>query len=397
VPGPHGIELTIRVEEAWLGFDIDSDLTGPLPLDVGLDHIELGATAGVALDEQGQLVLSVSDTRVDLSTPHLSIAGIEATFLSGLGQGLADVLAAALEGVLDGLAGPLLGDLGLGSLASFEVDMLGTPLTIELGDVATDLDGIGAVLGVGLGTVPADPTGVTLPTAAQAGPRADLAVTVHEGLFQLLLESDLLALLEQDLELNGLLGEVIGLPVTALPGGHLAPADRTGWCLSVVPGEARAARLQDGTRPLAKLLLPDLILDVGVSTPAARCAPWLEASLELELMLELTGGTALGLDLQVRDGTVLAYTPEGDWPEAEIVDGLGGLLDASIGLLGGAFELDLADLLGGGILGTTTGTGTGTGLPLGELAPRILDNEPVLDEHGVPVPGLYVLTLSLWD
>ncbi len=391
-PIEAGIALAIGTADAEIAYTVDSELTGPLPLALSLDALSLGATLGLETDPGGAVSVAVSDPTVALVGPHLQVAGIEAAALAGVADALAAGVSSALEGALAGLAGPLGAGFDLGGLAGFELDLLGTPIAVAIDAVQTDGDGVGVVFDFDLGDEGGENT-VQAPAAAAAHPGSDLALTLHEGMFQLLLQSDLIELLEQDLQLPGIIGDVVGLPITLLPGGHLVPADRTGWCLALDPGAAGVARLQPHTEPFATLLLPDLVLDVGVSTPTLTCLPWLSASLQLEIGLAVTSGTALGVDLTIDDGAVLFYAAEGDWPEAQLVAGLGGLVESVIGLVGGSLELDLADLFGSVGAGTTT---TGA-LPLGDLAPRLLDSEAAIAPDGSPLPGSAVVSVSLWD
>ena len=229
-------------------------------------------------------------------------------------------------------------------------------------------------------------TVVTAPSWIGGG-TADLTLGVHEGLFQMLLASDLLDLLQQDLDLGGVFGTLLGTTIEALPGGYMAPANE-GWCLSIDPGEARVARMQSGTDPLAMLYLPDMTFDVGYNTATTSCSPWLEASVALEIGFVVQGGSTLGLEMNVAEGVIERYESTGNWTEDEVIAGLGGLLEGVMGLVGGQVEFDLADILGGG--------GIGGGL-LGDTSMTILDSEQLDGVDGRPVEGLYRLPIRLWD
>lgn len=375
IPGPDGIDLTVTFRALEVGFDITTSTFGTTPVVLGVDTITLAAGVTVAVDADGNLAIEISDTALTLGTPIVVIGAIEPTVLetwaSGLTAGLGDLLSGVFDiGVL------LLGDVVV-PFTGLDTDILGFPLSLSLDDVGTDVDGLGILLGVDLGTPP--PGALAVPTRVEAGPSSDLAVSVHEGLFQGLLGSDLLSLLDLDLELPGILGEVVALPVSALPGGDQLPTERTGMCLSLVPGDARVARLKPELAPLAVLTLPDARVTVGVSTDAGDCAPWIDASLAVEAAFDAEG-TVLAARFAVVDGAVLAYAAEGEFDEDEIVGGLGALVDVATTLLGTSFAIDLSTLFSGI-----------EGSPIGEFAPRILDARAGSSE------GTVVLGVSLWD
>jgi hypothetical protein len=376
-PGPEGLALLVHIEQLSLRYDIVTDTLGTLPLELGFDELALGATVTLGLDADGALAVGLTGTELQLGTPVLEVAGLDPDiledWLGSLLQGLSDLLG----GLLDAALATLLGDLSL-PLPEIELpeDLLGFPLVLQLGAVSTDDDGVAAALTVDVGLPPAVPLAV--PTLAEAGPGADLALAVHEGLLQGLLSSDLLTLLDLDLELPGFLGEAVALPLGALPGGEQLPTDRTGMCLALAPSELGLARLQDDLSPLATILMPDVRVTVGVSSGLARCVPWLEASLAVRVALE-ADGTTIGTAFEVVDGAVLSYAAEGEFSEDELVGGLGGLVDVATSLLGGSLAFDLADLLGGDTL------------PLGDLQPRLLEAKPGATD------GVSIVTLSLWD
>jgi hypothetical protein len=212
---------------------------------------------------------------------------------------------------------------------------------------------------------------------------------LHEGLVDLMASDTVLGMMSQSIDLSGSFGEILGSGIRALPGGDDAP-DGDGWCLSMEPGEAHVARLQEGIEPLAVIYLPDLQVDVGIMD-GSHCETWLLASLALEVGLEVTDGTQLGLDLEIGDGAVLSYGSTDDWTEAEVIDGLGSYLEVMIGLLGSSFELDLADLLGG------FGDSGGLGDVMGDLAIALVDSTAMTDENDLVVEGLYAVSIDLWE
>jgi len=146
-------------------------------------------------------------------------------------------------------------------------------------------------------------------------------------------------------------------------------------------------RLADGLDPMATVVLPEVVLDIGVSVPGDSCMHWLDATIAMEADLAVTSGTALGFDLRIVDGTVDHYATTDDWDEREVIDGLGTLIDAATSLLGSSLQLDLLDLLGG--LGELDA--------LGEVQPRLVDQQPVVTQRGEVVPGLKILSVSIWD
>lgn len=372
---PAGLDLAVAYDRMVWDFLLDSSLTGPVPVTLGLDRVEFGVLATLGLDGAGGLAVGLSDTTVALGDPVLEIGGLDPALLESLAGGLTAGLATAVEGALD-LGALLLGGLSLPVL-SLDTELLGMPLSLSLSGVGTDDDGVGATLAIDLGL--AAPVAARVPELAQIDPRADLGIALHEGLLQGLLQSDLLSLLALDLQLPGLLAEIVALPLAGLPGGEQLPADRTAICLGLDPGAHRLARFGEDLGDLGTLVLPDVALSIGVSSPGLTCAPWLDASLALEVALRLDG-TAVTPVLEVVDGAVLAYAADGDFEEDLIVGGLGALVDSSLSLLGGSLTFDLSDLLASGETG------------LGALAPRPLDLAPV---DGAT--GLRVLSVSLWD
>ena len=62
-------------------------------------------------------------------------------------------------------------------------------------------------------------------------------------MFQTLLNDQLLGLLDQDLDLAGFVGGIIGSAILNLPGGDQAPDALEGWCVEIDPGTATAVRI----------------------------------------------------------------------------------------------------------------------------------------------------------
>jgi hypothetical protein len=281
------------------------------------------------------------------------------------------------------------GVIELGGPFAFEFDMLGTPLEVALTRLATELDGLGLELGVGIGEpAPDQSLDMALPglgTPFSSGAQATLAV--HEGILQLVMADALLPYLSTGLQLGGQFGEIIGAGIKGLPGGDQAP-DGDGWCLSLDAGDAYVARMQEGTDVLGTVYLPDFVMDAGIQN-GGSCDTWLKASLAVELGLTLEDGQQIGIDLVVPEGKVLEYGATGVEND-EVIAGLGTYLDTALGLLAGSLlDINIGDLLGG------LGGGAG-GLPLGELDPKVVGSAPLLNEDGTWTEGLYAVSVKLW-
>ncbi|MBA2321637.1 MAG: glycosyltransferase [Deltaproteobacteria bacterium] len=386
VPVQDGITLAITLPDLEIAAEIESAaLDIALDVAIGYDAIALGATLVPATDADGVISLGLASSTFELGVPTLQFGGFDPVFLEDLLGGLDDVVADLGAGLIDVLLGSI-GELALPSLET-EIDLLGTLLSTSVAGLGADPDGAWVALGLGLDGPPGEVADIPVPSSGSG----DLAVALHEGLFQLLLASDLLALLEQDLSLSQPFAGALTLPLQALPGGTALPESDT-WCLTIALPEAKVARVTPGEDTIAKLYLPDTVVTFSYDL-GAGCVPWLTASLALELGVE-ADGSVLGFDLAVADGAVLAYAaPGGPYEEDEIIVPLGATLEALLGLLGGTLEIDLADLLGG-----FGGTASGTGGLLGglELAPRVIGSAPLLDATGAEVPGFIVMDVELF-
>lgn len=378
ISGAEGLALQIGVRNLIVRYNIVTTTLGTIPVTLGIDSLGAGGTVGLALDADGALAVSLEQLgQFDIGAPVIEVAGVDPEileiWLGSLLGGIGDTLTAVISGAVSLLFSELSLDLPEITLPE---TLLGFPLTMRIGEIGTDVDGVAVALTVDAGVAPTAP--LAIPTTSEAWPGSDLAISLHEGLLQGLLSSDLLTMLDLDLELPGFLGEALALPIAALPGGEQLPSDRTGMCLSIEPGQSGIARLGDSLLPLATIIMPDLHLSVGVSTATLHCSPWLEASLALRVELDAQG-TAINTRIEVADGAVLAYDANGVYSEDEIIGGLGGLLDVAMSLLGGDIALDLADLFGA----PTTGV-------LGELQPRLLDARPTTTD------GVAIISLSLY-
>ncbi len=385
IPDDEGIQLVLRIRDITLALDAGFDLNGTFidaPSEVGFEELVVTARANVVADAQGFLTLDIGTADVQISDPVLQLGPFDGSVLGFAVQLIGDLIAGLGDLALDLLLG-VLGDVPLGGPFAFELDLLGEPLEVSLQTLDTDVEGVTIDLGLGLGAPVPNPLVVHRPTLEEGGPQADIVLALHEGLFASLVDSDLLDLLAQDLELGGVLGAGVGLVFENLPGGNTAP-DADAWCISVDPGSARTARMNGSLSDFATIYLPDLEVEVGITHDGIDCDPWLDASLVVEAGF-VAQGSSLELDLVIPDGAVSFYAAEGEYDEQEVVQGLGGLFDVILPLLGGALSFDIADLLGGGELIP--------GVDAGE--PRLTGVYAIEDEDGIPVPGLFAVGLDL--
>ena len=387
LPDQDGLDMNIAITGIELEADFEVPLLGADTLRLGLDEIIIGIEVQPEVDASGMLWLAFGDTTLSLADPTFETDTFDPVILENLLGDLIAGIGPLAEGALDGVLGTI-GALPLGGPFEFELDLLGTPMALGIDELYADPDGLALVLGLDLGGQ-GNGAGVIAPSSNQAHWASHASIAIHEGVFQLLLNSDLLDLFSQDIELGGMLGNVLALPIQALPGGEGAPPDATGWCLSINPGDARVARLQPDAEQLAVLYMPDFTFDVGVQQGTSFCNEWLVASVALEVGFGLQADGNLDLDLNIGDGAVISYATPSEYDEDGVIDGLGALLDLAVGFLGG-------DALGGFNLGELFGGGTGEDglLPIGEL--EILDVRAVNDENGLPVPGLMTMSVRIF-
>lgn len=383
-PAAEGLDLAVIITGIELQADVEIPLLGADTLTLGLDEIAIGIEVQPEVDASGMLWLAFGDSTLSLAGLTLETSTLDPVILEDLLGGALAGLGPLAEGALDALLGGI-GALPLGGPFAFEFDLLGTPLAVGIDALYGDLDGLALVLGLDLGGA-GNGAGVEAPRGADGHPMSHVVLALHDGVFQPLLQSDLLDLLGQDLQLGGLLGNVLALPITSLSGGSGAPTDATGWCLGIDPGEARLARVGSDPDELLVIYLPDFRFDIGVQKGGTTtCWDWLDASVALELGIGLGADGALSLDPRLGEGAVLGYATTAPYEEQEVIAGLGALLDLAMGFLGG-------DLLGG--LSLEGLLGTGTGLPLGEL--RVLEVRQVHDATGADVDGLKTLSLRIF-
>ena len=355
------------------------------PVSFIFGEIAIGATAAPIIDEDGILIFSLLDANVVMDDPDITFGALQGQILEWLlDQGSSFILEPLSELIIDGVLSQL-GSVELGGPFAFETDLMGTPLGIALSDIYGDPEGLALGLDVALGTSLDDVENIVPMPGVSDAPNAQLAVAIHEGLFQQILSDQLLGLLNQNLDLGGSFGDILGAGIVNLPGGEDAP-DGDGWCLTLDPGTATVVRMQEGIEPLVALYIPDLKVNVGIKD-GSDCEDWLVASMATEVGLKVKEGSKLGIDLEIPEGAILYYGAD-DYDEAEVVASLGGYLEGMIGLVGGFAEIDLAELLGGG---------DALGLPLGDLSLEIVDSQKLLDENSVWPEGLFTLSINLWS
>lgn len=380
--GMTDLDIVITASGDIFGFPFSVPATITLPRTV----IDLGISAG--LDEAGAIALTFGDPVVTFDTPEVAIGAVGFGWLSDLLLGWVDI-GGLLTDLVDGLVGDL-GTLSLGAPIALQTDLLGTSLEIRTNALVTDASGVGLLLGVGLDApAPTDPAVIPLPPGEFDEP-TDLSLAVHEGLLQVLLDSDLLALLDQDIMLPGFLGGFLSNIVRGLPGGDEAPEEAYGWCVGIQPGEAKVARFAEGD-VLLTAYLPDATVSFGTFDEGdTSCDDWLVTSLALEVGFRVTEGTKLSFSLAAPEGKVLYYGAE-EYDEGALIGQLGGTLTSLLGLLGGITELDLAQILGADAILS------GFGLDGTTLALELRGARPMLDPaSGAPIDGLWELGVQLF-
>ena len=381
-----GIDTAVSLRNVGIEYSMELDLgiiTITEPITLIFNEIALGATAIPVLESDGTLTLELTDADLVMDDPDFEFGVLEGWVIEWLLDNIGGfILEPLTEFLLDFVLAEF-GVLELGGPLAFETDLLGTSLALELADVGGDPDGVRAGLAVGINEPVSSVFDVTTPQPEDGDP-SHVAVGIHEGLLDVLLGGELLGMLDQELDLGGSFGDILGAGVEQLPGGDQVPSN-DGWCFSLDPGTATVARMQTGIEPLAVLYVPDLIVSFGTKQGAV-CEDWLVASLAAEINVEVSEGAKLGIDIATPEGAILYYGAEG-WDEDEVVAGLGDYIGGLVGLLGGVAEIDLGDLLGGTEL-----------IPgLAPVSISVVDSQPLYNEDGTWTEGLYSVTLTLWD
>lgn len=383
-----GIDVGVALREVTIVTELSVAGAAPVPMDITYDEIRLTLLAVPRVDADGMLFLELGEPTIDIGEPSVSVSGANSLLLGLLLTAVSDGLG-GLSGGLGGLLGGSLGEIPLGGPYAFDFDLLGMPIGLRLSDVGGDPEG--ALLGLGLGLGEPAPPVFDVPYGSDLDPDTHVVLGLHEAVLHAAVTGGLLDMLNQDLNLGGAFGELIGNGIEEIPGGDEAP-EGDGWCLSIAPQPAQVVRLQQGVEPLGVVYLPDVLVDIG-RQQGSDCEPWLLASLAFELDLEVNRGTEIGFGLKVTDGAVLKYATTDEWTEEEVIEGLGEFIQGSTALLLGQFSLDLADLAGG-LGGADLLGGLGGAMPPIELTIR--DSQPIYDANGEHPEGLFAVSLGLF-
>ena len=384
-----GLDAIFTLNNLTLNYDIEVPFIGlQETFIIGYEQVAIGGMLIPELDEDGLVYLSLTDAVIDLGDPIFELGFLQGCLFDIVVGALNDWIVEPLGELLLDFVLDSVGSIELGGPFEFDLDLLGTPLQAKLAKLVTEVDGLGLELGMGIGEpAPSAPLDLAIPgLGAPYSSGAQATLAVHEGILQIVMADALLPYLSAGLDLGGSFGSIIGAGITQLPGGEQAP-EGDGWCLSLDPGTAYVARMQEGTELLGTIYLPDFVIDTGIQQGGV-CNTWLKASLAVELGLKLEDGSKLGLDLQVPEGKVLEYGATVDDEDA-VVAGLGDYLGGTLGLLAGSLlDIDLADLL--------SGLGGEGGLSLGELEPKLVGSAPLLNEDGTWTEGLYAVSIKVW-
>ena len=360
--------------------------SGSIPIVIQVEQIGIGATADPILESDGTLTFSLYDADLTMENPQFIFDGNNAGILEWILQnGSQWILEPIAENLLEELLMQI-GTLDLGGPLAFETDLMGSTLAVGLGELYGDLDGLALEMSLSVGdTLATDGSYVPIPTIEDAHPDAQLAIALHEAVLDELVLGQVLPLLNQDLDLSGFAGNIIGNIVGTLEGGEQIPTNATGWCLALQPGELALLRMKEGLSPMAQLYLADMDVTIGVDT-GSGCSDWLVMNVVGEVGLKVTDGTKLGFDFELGEGAVLYYGASG-YDEVAVVEGFGRSLSSLIGLLGGAASIDLADLAGG-----ATGGGA-----FGDISISVLDSQKIYDFYDEWPEGLFSVSLNLWE
>ncbi|MFH1464122.1 MAG: hypothetical protein ABIO70_07035 [Pseudomonadota bacterium] len=386
-PTEGGIDAGIALNDLTLAYEVVVDLYGytwseTISFAYGL--IQITALATPRLDDEGIIWIDLSETGIALDEPDADFGLLEGWVVEWILELANDWITEPLgEWLLDMVLDEW-GTFELGGPFAFDQDLMGTRLAVELASLGGDPQGLALGLGVGLDTDPPEGGPLMAMPGVDDAPEGQAVLGLHEGLLDLVVSGSVLDMLDQGMDLTGFMGDMVGGFITNLPGGDEAP-EGDGWCVGIQPGEAHVVRLQEGIDPLAVLYLPDLRMDIEV-LEGSHCEPWLQASLAVEVGITAKDdGTVLGMDLNVAEGAVLSYGAE-DWDEDEVVAGLGGFLETVMSLLGGGFEIDLSELLGGST----------ELLPGMALSPRLVDSARLEEADGTWTEGLYAVSLDVF-
>lgn len=394
IPTDDGIGVFLTFVDISLLAETTLDIAGTpitVPASFTYDEILIGGVAVPEINAAGEIVLSMGGGDLSFGDASVEIVGLGALPLDFLLDGVEQAIEPLADQVLTGVFS-FIDDLTLGGPIDIEQDLFGTALSVKLSELSTSPNGLDIGLGIGI-NAPADSGPVAILSPEETNPDIHLALGVHEALLDQALSEQVIGLVTQDLDLGGILGNIIGVGILALPGGDDAPDSEDGWCMAINPGTAHVVRAQDSIAPLATLYMPDVMVDVGVKD-GDDCEQWLTASLAMNVNINVTNGTAIGIGFDVPEGAVLFYgADEDEWEEDAVVAGLGSFIVSSTSLLAGNLQFDLADILGGDILG-------GVGIPGLEnvaLEPALISSTPMFDENGEQPEGQFSLGIQLFS
>ncbi len=336
----YNIKLEYEVAVDWLGFTTE--------LSVAFSEVAIDAELAPWLDGDGVLWLGLAEPDITLGEADIVIGPLEGWIAELVIDWVNDYLLEPLADLILGYAIDQFSELEVGGPLAADIDLLGTPLSIALSELFTETLGIGAEVGIGIGSpAPAAGLGIVIPDETTPGTEnADAVVALHEGLLQVAIGDLLFDLLDTQLDsVLALAGGLLGNIFTSLPGGDQVPDDAE-WCFAIEPGDAYVARMHEGTSPLGSIYLPDFVIDAGIKNGAA-CNTWLKASMATEIDLVVSDGSKLGFDISMPEGALLEYGAE-DVDDEAVVTALGDGFAGTLSPLLSSFEVDLADMLGGG-------------------------------------------------
>ena len=392
IPSESGIDTQLVIANVTLGLEINA-FRGwfVLPVNVGFDQVTMDLTLQPHIDTDGMLSLVTRNATIDMGTAQFDIGGLSGPVLDLM----ANAITSFIQPLGDLLLGTVLdnyGTIALGGPLAFRTNMMGTPVAASVNDLFTDTQGLGVGLGIGI-DAPAPTAIPSIPTPGEADglDGAQASVAVHEGALQRVLNDSLVSMLG-NMDMGGIIGNIVGTGIEALPGGDQAPSG-DGWCIDFDPGTATVVRMKESTAPLAQLHMPDFRVKAGVQN-GAECTDWIDASLEVTIDVGLTDGSKVKLGVEVPGGALLSYGADpGTYTEDEVVAGLGADVGTLIQLAGGFLNLDLGSLLGG--MGTANPTNPLSAV-LGDVQPKVIDSRKLYNDDGTWTEGLYALSLQLW-
>jgi hypothetical protein len=381
----QNIKLEYEVAVDWLGLSTE--------LSAGFDEIGIDAELSPWLDGDGILWLGLDEPGIILGDVDLVLGPLDGWLAELVIDWATDFLIEPLGDLVLGFVLAEFSELEVGGPLATDIDLLGTPMSIALSELYTEALGVGAEIGIGIGSpAPTTGQGLVIPDESTPGTEnADAAIALHEGLLQVAIGDLLFDLLDTQLDaILGLAGPLLGNIFTALPGGEQAPADAE-WCFSFEPGDAYVARMHEGTAPLGTIYLPDFVIDAGIQE-GGLCTTWIKASMATEIDLKVTDGSKLGLDISMPEGALLEYGAD-DVDADEVVAALGSGLAGTLAPLLGSFAIDLGDLLGG--------AGGDSDDPLSaitsNLSIEIQDSRRFVEGEAAEDESMYAVSIGLFD